>query len=441
MAVDLFAGAGGLSLGLEQAGFDVLAALEYDPVHAATHLRNFPYTEVVCDDATTVTVDRLRQAVEIGWHRQHRWRDFDGEVDLVVGGPPCQGFSWMGKRRDDDARNDLVFHFHRLVTGLRPRYFLMENVPGILDPKTRPIVEDLIDRFEAAGYRIEAPKILNAAHYGVPQDRRRFILVGARTDVAGDFAWPVPTTNPVRPVRSDIEIPAGLPTGPSVAQAIGDLPDLDQYPELLSTDSVDLGTAWEITPSYARTMAGLDHDPANLGSPRPLHPTWLTASARTVHTPTSVARFDGTQPGQVEPVSHFLRLDPEGLCNTLRAGTSGERGAFTSPRPIHPWLPRVLSVREGARLHSYPDWFRPHATKAHGFRQVGNSVPPLLARALGNSITAALGLSPRRGKPKQTGAEHLLHLTVPEAAELLRADHDTIPRSRRVSGKREPRTP
>lgn len=112
----------------------------------------------------------------------------------------------------------------------------------------------------------------------------------------------------------------------------------------------------------------------------------LTGSLLTDHTELSRQRFAAIAPDDVEPVSRFKKLALNGICNTLRAGTASDRGAFTSPRPIHPTVPRVITVREAARLHSYPDWFRFHATKWHGFRQIGNSVPPLLARAVGGQI-------------------------------------------------------
>ncbi len=112
----------------------------------------------------------------------------------------------------------------------------------------------------------------------------------------------------------------------------------------------------------------------------------LTSSTRTVHSPASIERFRTVANGQLEKISHFLKLDPDGICNTLRAGTPSNRGAFTAPRPIHPSAPRCITVREAARLHSYPDWFRFHSTKWHGFRQIGNSVPPLLARSVAQQM-------------------------------------------------------
>ena len=111
-----------------------------------------------------------------------------------------------------------------------------------------------------------------------------------------------------------------------------------------------------------------------------------------MHSETSIARFRATPNGKVEKISRFLKLDPDGISNTLRAGTPSNRGAFTAPRPIHPEQPRCITVREAARLHSYPDWFRFHSTKWHGFRQIGNSVPPLLARAVAAQLLEVLGV-------------------------------------------------
>ncbi|MFO0211734.1 MAG: DNA cytosine methyltransferase, partial [Pseudanabaena sp.] len=121
IAVDLFAGVGGMTLGFEQAGFDVLASVEIDPIHCATHEYNFPMWKVICASVTDISGDDIRQKSDIG----------DREVDVVFGGPPCQGFSLMGKRAFDDPRNQLVSHFMRLVTELRAKYFVMENVKGL----------------------------------------------------------------------------------------------------------------------------------------------------------------------------------------------------------------------------------------------------------------------------------------------------------------------
>jgi DNA (cytosine-5)-methyltransferase 1 len=433
VAIDLFSGAGGLSLGLEQAGFDLLAAVDYDPVHAAVHAFNFPSTETLCESAATLKTDDLLRAAERGFAAHRPTETWDGEVDLVAGGPPCQGFSTMGKRQFDDHRNDLVFHFWRLVTEVRPRYFVMENVPGMALGKQRQILDDLESQFRAAGYVLPQHQILDSSDFGVPQARRRLVIIGSREDVAA-ASHPTPRTLPVvRRGRTLARSEGDLKFGPTVIEAIGDLPDLDGFEQLLSSDSVRLTAARlrraeSAASNYARRMRGLDDDPGDLSQPRIWDERLLTSSMRTVHTAVSVARFAATTPGKQEDISRFLRLDPLGLCNTLRAGTGAERGAYTSPRPIHPIHPRVISVREAARLHSFPDWFRLHSTKWHGFRQIGNAVVPLLGRAIGESVVDALGARPvRPTEPLALGDEGLLKLSMAQAAKERGVEREALP--------------
>lgn len=396
VAVDLFAGAGGMSLGLEQAGFDVAAAVEYDPVHAATHEFNFPRSATICASVGDVDAQEIRRRSDIG-----------NSVDLVAGGPPCQGFSMIGKRDLGDERNSLVLEFHRLVVELNARYFVMENVPGMAVGAQRQVLDELIARFEKSGYRCSRPWLLAASDFGVPQRRTRLFLVGAR----GEERLPEP--------------PEPNSFRPTVWEALGDLPEVEHYPELLNRDWVD--AKFGDPSAYASELRGIRRTPGDYSDPRVWDPRVLTSSARTVHTSLSISRFEQTAPGAVEPISRFLRLDPNGLCNTLRAGTDGKRGAYTSPRPIHPMEPRVITVREAARLHSFPDWFRMHTTKWHGFRQVGNAVAPFVGRAVGTTIVNALGARPsRRRGAISLGNPHLLELSMGEAADYYGVPRDVV---------------
>ena len=138
IAVDLFAGVGGMTLGFEQAGFDVLASVEIDPIHAAAHEFNFPFWSVLCRDVAQLTGEEIRQSSAIQ----------NQEIDVVCGGPPCQGFSLIGKRVLTDDRNALVFHFLRLVLELQPRYFVMENVAGMAIGKSQQLLKELISSFQ-----------------------------------------------------------------------------------------------------------------------------------------------------------------------------------------------------------------------------------------------------------------------------------------------------
>jgi DNA (cytosine-5)-methyltransferase 1 len=164
-------------------------------------------------------------------------------------------------------------------------------------------------------------------------------------------------------------------------------------------------------------MRCLDSDAWHFGYPRLWQPDVLTSSARTVHSEISQQRFAATDPGSVEPISRFFKLSADGVSNTLRAGTDAARGAFTSPRPIHYRFSRCITVREMARLHGFPDWFRFHRTKWHGARQIGNAVPPPLARAVASSLIAAMGVTPcRPPKPIALGHPALLAMDMSQAA-------------------------
>jgi DNA (cytosine-5)-methyltransferase 1 len=406
LGIDLFAGAGGLSLGFEQAGFDIAAAVELDPVHCATHEYNFPRTTTIC-----AGVERLS-----GLEIRHRAGLKSEDIDVVFGGAPCQGFSMIGKRTLDDPRNHLVFHFVRLVKELSPKYVVFENVRGLTIGKHVQFLNELVGALQAAHYDVLLPyQVLNAASHGVPQDRKRLFLMASRKGLELP-RYPAPAKAPV-----------------SVWDAIGDLPDADRFEALNHRDEV--AAKWATKSGYARRLRGLESDPEDFGYAREFDPNLLTSSRRTDHTAESQRRFLETEHGDTEAISRFRKLPPDGLCNTLRAGTDSARGAFTSPRPIHPFLPRVITVREAARLHSYPDWFRFHTTKWHGFRQVGNSVPPLLGRAVASSIIAALGVEPV--KPAEVlcpGPVALLGLDMAAAAHHFDVPRNTIAQRTRKAG-------
>lgn len=421
IVVDLFAGAGGLSLGFEQAGYDVAAAVELDPIHAATHEYNFPYATTLCRDVSTVTGDEIRSKTGIGRR----------EVHAVVGGAPCQGFSLMGKRALDDPRNQLINEFARIVLELQPRFFVLENVAGLTVGDHRKMLDEVIELFSKNGYDVVVPyKVLQAAEFGTPQSRRRLFLIGARRGLSLP-TYPKPLTT-ARKINGTTVTDAVLPLCPSVWDALGDLPDAENFSALRTADSTSANFG---QPSdYAAVLRGLVRDPRDFSHLRPTEEGLLTASMRTAHTEKSVARFTETLPGTTEKISRFLRLHPDGVCNTLRAGTDSQRGAHTSPRPLHPTSPRVITVREAARLHGYPDWFRFHVTKWHGFRQIGNSVPPLLARAVATSLLTADNLKASPGVEVGLGDATLLSMNATEAERHFGIAERVIPqRDRKVS--------
>jgi DNA (cytosine-5)-methyltransferase 1 len=414
IAVDLFAGAGGMTLGFEQAGFDVLAAVEIDPIHCAVHEFNFPFWSVLCKSVVETTGEEIRQRSAIG----------DREIDVVISGSPCQGFSLMGKRVLDDPRNTLVFHFHRLVLELQPKYFVMENVRGITIGEHKQILQTLITEFKNTGYQVqENYQILNASHYGVPQARERLFLLGAREDVYLP-QYPQALTKPAKTSRKLSKKLSVLPTSPTVWDAIGDIPEVEQYAELIKKDwvvaeySQPSDYALKLRDISSLALSGVAGIANDYSYPREFDHRLLTSSLRTKHSAATIERFRETIQGEREPISRFHKLHPAGVCNTLRAGTDKYKGSFTSPRPIHPFTPRCITVREAARLHSYPDWFRFHVTKWHGFRQVGNSVPPLLAKAVAAEIMCSLNIVPVKPRDRQKlGDDNLLQLHLVKAAQ------------------------
>jgi DNA (cytosine-5)-methyltransferase 1 len=415
IGIDLFAGAGGMSLGFEQAGFDVRAAIEIDPIHCAVHKFNFPECAIIPKSVRSVSGEDIRKAANLG----------KASVDVVFGGPPCQGFSLIGHRSMDDPRNELVLDFVRIVRELDAKTFVFENVKGLTVGKHKSFLAEIIAAFEEAGYDVRKSwRVLNASHYGVPQSRERLILLGAKKGgVVPNY--PQPVTYP-----ADGDPMIGLECGPDCKNALGDLPDADAYAAL--TDSDEVKAKFGKASGYAAQMRCLTNDAWHFGHLRKWDPAYLTSSLRTGHSDISTLRFTQTAEGTVEPISRFYKLSATGISNTLRAGTDGARGAFTSPRPIHFKYPRCVTVREMARLHGFPDWFRFHVTKWHGARQIGNAVPPPLARAVALEVAKALKHRPERSdRVMELGDKALLSLVMTEASHLFSVEKPNTRRDKK----------
>ena len=290
---------------------------------------------------------------------------FGGEIVGVFGGPPCQAFSDIGHRNELDPRRSLLGHFFRLVAEIAPAFFVMENVKGLGYAPARPDLNRALECVESK-YRILGPMILDAADFGAATRRPRLFIIGydpARFD---------PLT------MADIEARKAQPA--TVRAAIADL----QFAAPI--DSSDAFDHWHIKqrgrPSkYAVALRTED--------------CTFTGHRRTVHTPKVVKRFEKVEQGGVEAVGRHPRLSWAGQCPTLRAGTGNDHGSFQSVRPIHPDEPRVITVREGARLQGFPDRFRFHPTVWHSFRMIGNSVSPIMSKAIFSLIAERIDLRPR----------------------------------------------
>ena len=368
-AIDLFCGVGGMSLGFEQAGFDVLAAFDKEEFNVETHRKNFIKTKCFQVDLARQSGDSLRNLARLGSRR----------IDVVFGGPPCQGFSVGGRQDSSDKRNLLVYEFSRLVRELRPKYFVFENVKGLMQKRSEPVLKSLLLRFKRSGYKIVEPiQVLNAADYGVPQRRERVFILGYLENYSA----------PEYPTPEGCFDESGNQTRPTVRDAISDLPYIDGNEKLFESDKYNAKYRKTKSP-FALSMRGELIQP-NVVYEREVEAiSELTGCLRTRHSPVVVDRFASTPRGQAEAISRYYRLCWESVSPTLRAGTGEDHGSHTAPRPIHPKYPRCITTREAARIHSFPDWFQFFGTRWHDFRQIGNSVPPVLARAVALAVMEA----------------------------------------------------
>ena len=323
-AVDLFAGAGGLSTGLASAGWDVVAAVELDKSACDTYEYNHRSTDLLRSDIR-----------EIDFH------DFDG-VDLIAGGPPCQPFSVAGKQLAKDDQRDMVPEFIRAVSQARPLAFIMENVPGLLAPRNHLYVSWVLEEFKRLGYSATF-KVLQAPHYGVPQNRQRVFFVGFRE--ARAYRFPTPTH----------------------------------------------GTALKPSVTVRKALENVPSDAVN--------------SARVTYAQKPVMRPSPWAGMMVNGGGRPINLD--GLSHTIPASAGGNRTHILDPDGVllayHSYLleggkPKIgvvegvrrLTVRESARIQTFPDDYKFTGRKTAQYRQVGNAVPPLLAKAIGESVLETL---------------------------------------------------
>lgn len=355
--IDLFSGCGGFSLGAELAGFRSLAAIDIEPTLQSGFKKNFPHTKVIQAD-----VSQIRKA---------DWSQLIGlsRPDGIIGGPPCQGFSRIGKRSKEDPRNTLINHFYRHVEELAPKFFVMENVEGLLDECNRPILEQAIERISGR-YRVIGPLVINAADYGAATNRRRVVVVGYDPQESDPFSaeYLLPTCSQHTTVQDAI---ADLPTPIKQTKDQNDF-GWAAYPK----DSVVLST-------YAAALRELPPD--GLGwtvAIDQLREGLVSGLFETIHSDEVTARYIQTPCGSADKISKSYKLAWDGLCPTLRAGTGAEKGAFQAVRPLHPEQGRVITVREAARMQGFPDWFVFHPAKWHSFRMIGNSVSPFVSFGL-----------------------------------------------------------
>lgn len=317
--ISTFAGCGGSSLGYSMAGFRELLAVEWDDNAVATFALNFPDVPIYHGDITSLSVADVLQRTGLK----------PGELDVFDGSPPCQGFSTAGKRNMDDSRNQLFREYVRLLDGLQPRVFVMENVSGMVKGKMKLVFVEILKALKACGYQVSA-RLLNAMYFGVPQSRARMIFVGVRSDLEIAPSHPGGQTHPI----SFRDAVAGLPVGKQ-----------NEATAHVWVDEVTRKTKW-------------------------------------------IARAAQLRPGEklVPNVASSIRIDASKPAPTLQKNAMTGQSPYVRNSSIHPTEPRTLSIREMARCQSMPDGFGFIDPLHHGMQRIGNSVPPLFMRAIARHI-------------------------------------------------------
>lgn len=335
--IDCFCGAGGLSLGFEKSGFEVVYAFDLDEVSVSTYKHNPQYHHGPAFVRDIYKVSKKSIEEDLG-------REL-GEIDVVIGGPPCQGFSVQRRGDDSDPRNNLVLEYIRMILDIRPRFFVMENVGGLLSPRGRPYLEQLKEKCESAGYVIQRDK-LTASDFGVPQSRRRVFIVGEKVaEGKARFSFPKSKGKPEKTVR----------------EAIADL----MY---VSDDSIPNHTADKLSAINLERIKAIKE-----GEGRDSLPEYLQLNCQKKHLGHRHLDTYGRMAWDKPSPTITARFD------------SFSRGRFG-----HPELNRTITLREGARLQTFPDDFEFLGSKVEVARQIGNAVPPLLAEQVAEEIKRCL---------------------------------------------------
>lgn len=341
--IDLFAGVGGLSLGFEQKGFNVVLANEYDASIAEAYQANHPKTKMIVGDITTLDLEKTFGA-------------YKGKISVIIGGPPCQGFSQKGQRKTiHDKRNFLFKYYVDVVSLVKPKYFVMENVPNLLTSEKGFFKKEIEELFNSIGYSLNSG-VLNASDYGVPQSRRRAVIIGKLNSTAPQLPIPLPDTTTIWDAISDLSY---LDSGEGAEEQPYAKPAQSEYQKMLRGDSTILYNH-VATKHSSLTLERLSLIPPNSGK-EVLPKEHLTKSI-----------YSGTWTR--------MRKDEVSVTITTRFDTPSS-GKFT-----HPYLNRAITVREAARIQSFPDSFKFIGNKGSQMKQVGNAVPPLLASAIAETI-------------------------------------------------------
>lgn len=360
--VDLFAGVGGLSYGFAHDDmFEIVAANEILPPMATAYSLNHPNVRMYNKDIKDFSAEDLTRDLGIK----------KGDVDIVVGGPPCQAYSTVGKRLIDDPRGKLFQEYYRMLSELRPKVFVFENVKGLLSMCGGDLVKTIISLFESLGYNVNL-QLLNAADYGTPQIRERVIIVG--TLLGGRFQYPKPTHYNPENIDAYIGACSSLKKYVTISEALSDLPVLGNGGEAYEYATPPQNDFQRLMRANAPATIQ-DHNVPKNGE----HLVRLMEALPDGGTPADV-------PEALRPKSGFAntycRLWWDRPSTTITRNLS----CVSSSRCIHPRQPRPLSTREGARLQGFPDDYRFYGSRTERNLQIGNAVPTFLSAAIKDSV-------------------------------------------------------
>jgi DNA (cytosine-5)-methyltransferase 1 len=384
--IDLFAGAGGLSEGLREAGFESLYANEIAPRYAQTYQLNHPGTVVHSADIRDVAADRVRD--NLGLAR--------GALDLLAGGPPCQGFSINAPVRSlGDRRNHLFLEFLRFVQEFEPRAVMIENVPGLVSFHQGATLAAILTALGNLGYQADV-QILYAPHFGVPQTRWRTIVLGFRDCDQPLAGFPEPLA--LAPLRVNftsrfagrdiVRLPASseLPPFTSVRQAISDLPVLANGEVGAEVKPYATPPANDFQRIVRQGSTGVtNHEAARLSAINLARLTHIRPGGNWTDIPHDLLPAGMKRARTSDHTKRYGRVDPDGLASTILTKCDPHWGAY-----FHYSQDRAFTVREAARLQTFPDSFRFTGSRVEQYEQVGNAVPPFLAAAVGRSIAQVL---------------------------------------------------
>ena len=384
--IDLFSGAGGLSEGLRQAGFHSLYANEVIKTYSETYARNHPDTLVDQRDIRSVDAKSIRQKLKLE----------QGDLDLLAGGPPCQGFSINAPiRSNDDSRNHLFREFIRFVDEFQPKAVLIENVPGLVSFENGMTLQAILDELTNHSYHADV-RILYAPHYGVPQTRWRTIIIGMKYQKDIQSAFPQPEYDaPLRvnftsrfDGRNIIGFPQKNNLQPhiSVKDALSDLPVLNNGEsglECKNYRSLPQNRFQYLMREFSNGV--FNHEAPRLSKINLERLKYIPAGGNWTNIPDNLLPKGMQRARKSDHTKRYGRVNPDGLASTILTKCDPHWGAY-----FHYDQDRVFSVREAARIQTFPDHFIFTGSKAEQYEQVGNAVPPFLAAAIGHSLAKLL---------------------------------------------------